>query len=460
MAIDVDPGPTLKKSIGWLQGFALFGLVLPGYLYPSLGSSIVALGAIGAVVVWGMSSIIGAFQAGVISEVSTMYPDTAGIGVLAHRGIGRYVPWAGAVGTFGNWVGWSVSMSVNALLAADYFKVWDPHLNAQIIASVILLAAYVANVFGLKQGVVAGWVLGLMTVVPMALMIIGGLLTGHFSAHNLLPAALPGHVAWFSMSGLGLIWVWMFIAGWSAYGSDPAATLAPEFRDTVHDVPRALTATVSLALVFYVLMPIVSVGVLGVHTISQNPYTAFVPLLSKIFGPVATDIVMVSIIGSFLLTVNLSTIDGSRVLRQMSKDHLTIKWFEHLNNRGIPTHGMLLDLLFNLFLVWFLANPIVILVAGNIGYMLSFTLVVLAFLLLRKDEPKHARPIKLKSYWKGIAWVIVVLNTTFIIFGAPSYGMGAVIVGLVILAISVVAWYWRQRVDRQEKYVVAPSKSG
>ena len=44
-------GRHLLKTIRWWDGFVL-ALSVPGFLFPSLGFSVAALGALGAIIVW------------------------------------------------------------------------------------------------------------------------------------------------------------------------------------------------------------------------------------------------------------------------------------------------------------------------------------------------------------------------------------------------------------------------
>lgn len=440
---------TLVKSIRWYDGMVLVGFAVPGLLYASVGASVVALGALGAAVVWALSSLAGALQANIVSEVSAMFPQkSGGIGVLASQGLSRYARWIGSLSGFGYWFGWSIALAINGVLVGDYLQATIlPHISPKLIGTLLLVALYLFNVYGLKPGVWAGYLLGILTVLPMVLMIVGGFASGQFDLGRLAQHMLPGHISWFSGSGLSLLATWMFIAGWSAYGTEAAATLAPEYMDTVKDTPRALRMSALVSMGLYVLMPLVAVGVLGLKQIQQNPYTAFIPMLNKIVGPIAGAIVLVTVLASLVLSANLATIDGSRTLYQASKDKNTLRMFGRLNHRGIPSVGMTLDLLVNVGFIWFLNNPIAILVASNVGYFVAWILMLGSFLMLRRNHATAHRPIHLKPKWIVIAIVLLALNTTFLIVGAPSYGSGPLLIGVGVLALSILMWVIRNYIE-------------
>src|SRR5919197_6601800 len=89
-------GRRLLKTIRWWDGFIL-ALSVPGFLLPSLGPSVVALGALGAIVVWLVSVVIGALQNNIYAELATMMPNkSGGDGIYGHEGAQRDTTLGGA----------------------------------------------------------------------------------------------------------------------------------------------------------------------------------------------------------------------------------------------------------------------------------------------------------------------------------------------------------------------------
>jgi amino acid transporter len=151
--------------------------------------------------------------------------------------------------------------------------------------------------------------------------------------------------------------------------------------------------------------------------------------------------------------MNAATADGGRALYGIAKDHMTIKQLYHLSHRGVPARAMTLDLFVNLALIFFVASPLAILVAGNLGYISAHFFAVSAFLLLRKDRPHWPRPIKLPSVWIPIAAIICALNALFIVVGASSAsltgygGKKELFIGIGVLLFSVVLYVYRRVVQ-------------
>lgn len=65
--------------------------------------------------------------------------------------------------------------------------------------------------------------------------------------------------------------VWLFLMGWTVYGTEIAASFTPEYRDPRADVPKALTAAGMMSLVVFACMPIVVTATVGEPEIIANP---------------------------------------------------------------------------------------------------------------------------------------------------------------------------------------------
>jgi amino acid transporter len=457
-------GRHLLKTIRWWDGFVL-ALSVPGFLFPSLGFSVAALGALGAIIVWLVSVVIGALQNNIYAELATMMPNkSGGIGIYANEGLKRYTTLVGPLVTWGYWFAWSTVLSINGLLVGNYLRaeLW-PNSNANVVApligTVMLVGLWVFNIYGLRPGVWLSYLLGVLTMIPMLIVMVVPFLNGSFHANNLLPLALPGNVSWFSWAGISLMFYWLYIAGWSSYGFECVATFAPEYTDTLKDAPRALRTSAIFSVLVYGLVPLGLVGVLGQKGVQANAITAFDPALKAILGNGLGTVIIIMVIASLVLSANVATMDGSRALWQMSEDRMTVTWLSHLNKRGVPGIAMTLDLVVQVALMWiFPTSPVAILAAGNLGYILCHVCALLAFLLLRRDQPTATRPLRLGTAWIGIAGVLVVLNLAFIVIGGPSYGMQSLLIGIGILLVALVLYLFRIYVqDRQPAVQVAKS---
>lgn len=462
-------GRHLVKGIRWWDGFIL-ALAVPGFLFPSLGLSVAALGALGAIIVWLGSIVIGALQNNIYAEMAAMMPNkSGGIGIYANEGLKRYTTYIGPLVVWGYWFGWSAVLSINGLLVGDFLQseLWpnnhDPNL-AKYIGTGMLLLLWCFNIFGLRPGVWLSYLLGVLTMVPMLIVMFVPFLNGSFHGANLQPLVLPGNIGWFTWAGISLMFYWFYIAGWSAYGLEVVATFAPEYANTIKDTPRALRSSAVFGVLVYGLVPLGLVGVLGQKGIQANAYTAFAPALKAILGSSLGTVIIIMVIASLILSANVATMDGSRALWQMSKDRMTVTWLSRLNKRGVPDVGMSLDLLVQVGLIWIVGNPTLgaplwILAASNLGYILCHVCALSAFMLLRRDQPNAVRPIRLGSAWVGVAGGLAVLNLAFILIGSWQYGWGPLGIGVGLLVLAFVLYLYRVFVqDRNVPVEVARPK--
>ena len=107
----------LLKAMTWWDGFVV-ALANPAFLIAALGGSIGALGTTGAFLLWTISICLGALQNNIHAELACMFPNkSGGVALYAHEAWRKYLTLIGPLATFGYWIGWSVVLSVNGLVA-------------------------------------------------------------------------------------------------------------------------------------------------------------------------------------------------------------------------------------------------------------------------------------------------------------------------------------------------------
>ena len=451
----------LLKALRWYDGFVV-ALANPGFLIGSLGYSIGALGGWGALTLWAISMLIGTFSNWIYSESAAMFPDKpGGIALYAHEGWRRYFTLVGPVATFGYWFAWSSVLSIfglviGSLIQAQWFpgETWTfstgpvdaglPH----VIAAVAIVVVWAFNIFGVRPAVWVAYATGALLIIPLAVFMFLPYLTGDWESSN-LTWAIDDNGGW------TLAFVWLYIMGWSAYGVETCATFAPEYKDTVRDTSLALRSAALFSLAVYVLLPLGITGAIGEQAAVDDPVAFYVPAFDTIVGG-ASDLMVVLLIASLVLSMNTATADGSRALYGIARDRMTIKELFHLNRFRVPARAMTVDALVNIGLVFFVGNTLAILVAGNLGYILAHFFALTGFILLRKDRPNWPRPIKLAPVWLGIAAVLAAANGLFIAIGATNPdltgygGTKEAIIGLLVLAISIVLFLFRRLVQDKE----------
>src|SRR3954462_13912824 len=156
----------LLKAMTWWDGFVV-ALANPGFLIAALGSSIGALGTTGAFVLWSISITLGALQNNIHAELAGMFPSkSGGIALYAHEAWRKYLTLIGPLATFGYWIGWSVVLSINGLVAgtliqAEWFSdtTWTDSagtfdVSLPIVLGIGLIAlVWLLNISGVRPAV-------------------------------------------------------------------------------------------------------------------------------------------------------------------------------------------------------------------------------------------------------------------------------------------------------------------
>ena len=459
----------LLKSLNWWDGFVI-ALCNPGFLIASLGFTLATVGALGSVILWGISATVGLLQNWIYSESAAMFPDKpGGIAMYAHEGWRKYFNLVGPISAFGYWIGWSVVLAIfgnliGSLVVAEWFPdsattvlYTSPFgvdiTPANMIGIGIVLAVWLFNVFGVKPSLAIGYATGFLLMIPLAIFMFVPYFTGDWQSSNITyeVVASPGGYSLFSISVM-----WLFIMCWSAYGIEVCASFAPEYHDTKRDTALALRSSAMFSLAVYILLPLGLGGVVGT---AGDAGAYYVTAFKEIVGDTVGSIAIISLLASLLLSMNSATADGGRALYGIARDDMTIKWLYHLNRFHVPARGMSVDLVVNVSLILLLgASNLAILYMSNIGYVLAHVFALTGFLLLRRDRPDWPRPIKVGGAWVGLAWLLAAYNLFLVIFGVTQSGVAAevgfyefsgwpLVIGIAVLVIAVALFFYRRIVQ-------------
>ena len=458
---------SLLKAMSWWDGFVV-ALANPGFLIAALGGSIGALGTGGAFILWSISIALAALQNNIHAELASMFPNkSGGVALYAHEAWRKYLTLIGPVATFGYWIGWSVVLSINGLVAgtliqAEWFTdtTWSTSgagfdLSLPILIGIgLILLVWAFNVYGVRPAVWFGYVTGALLLVPAFVLMFLPYVTGDWAGSN-----LDFNIG--ANGGLALALVWLYFMCWSSYGIEVVATFAPEYHDTQRDTRMALRTAALFSSVVYVLLPLGLGGTLGTDAVAADAtFIAFyTDAFDAIVGSFLGGAMIFCVVAGLVLSMNTATMDGSRALYGIAKDGMTIRQFGRLSKRRVPALAMTVDALLNILLISFFAGVLEILAVSNIGYVLATCTALSGFLLLRKDRPNWPRPVKLSSIWVSIAAFCLAANVVFLVAGGfiysggflgiegYGYGWDKTRTGLLVLVLAVLLYVYRHLVQ-------------
>jgi amino acid transporter len=442
--------------LSWFDGFSI-ALGVPALLLFSVGSIVVTTGTLSPLI-WIISVSVGLVQAFIFAQMAGTFPTKSGghslYGAEAWKRRNRFLP---PLTVWGNWFAWSPVLAIGGLLIGSYVQSqWLPGQDwelafgpfsitiATVIGAGVLLAIFWVNHFSIKDSARIQQVLGLVSLLPIALLIIVPLLQGKLDTGNLGPIEPPGG-DWLAWSTFETIAAGLFVAAWSAYAFETTICYTAEFREPGRDAPRAILGAGLLNLVFYGLGPIVLLGVVGSERIAEDPSVAFAPLANDTFGAGA-DVLIALLIVAFILIINTAILGSARTLYQASADGYTIGGLTKLSKRRVPTRAMGFDVAVNLVLMM-LGTPIAILAASTVGYMITNILDLVGGWMLDKDTRRMAVPYRAPRAILRLAPALAGFNFLLLAGGGPSWGWGPVALGWGIVLLSIPLYLYRQWSD-------------
>jgi amino acid transporter len=427
-----------RKALSWRSAFVLS---LGGALLVtvSLGAMAAEIGA-ASLLVWGGTVLVGTLQCLLLAELAGRFPGkVGGAPAYTHEGFRHLTPLVGAAATWGYWVAWIPGVAVNLTLAATYLRAaFLPRVNALALAALLAVGLYALNSLGLRPGVWLSGILAACAILPLAIIL---------AAPLLRPASWHGdHFAPLVPAGVtaAALAKWAFVAAWSSYGAEMVATVAGELRDPRRDVPRAVGAASVATVLAFVLVPVGLLGSVGAEGLAQDPYVAFLTAAERVFGAAGGRIVAAMLIAALVLGAQVFIVSSSRAHYQMSRDGLTLQGYGRLNRRGVPVGSVGWDAAITLALLLLFRGDIVgVVAAANVGYLVVFALLPVAYVLVRRRAAGPA-PFQLPGIFVPLALVIAAFNAALLVYGGAQWGAKVLGVGGLLVATFLPFYLWRR----------------
>lgn len=313
---------TLKDAVG-----VGLGAIIGAGIFVVTG---VATGVSGPAFIIGLviAGIVAAFNGLSSAQLAAIYPHSGGTYEYGYRLINP---------AFGFSAGWMFLISklsaagVVAIGFGSYFCQLAPIASPMVIsiAAVIFLTA--ANYFGIKKAGILNLIIVSVTLLSLIYLVSSGFPA--IKAENFKPFA-P-----FGISGIAEAAALLFFA-FTGYAR--IATLAEEVREPKKNIPKAIIITIITAIVLYVAVSIVAIGVIGAERMadSKSPLQLVAEALST---PAVNTVVTIGA-STAMLGVLLSQILGiSRMMLAMGRRHDLPPFFQNIHrNYRVPHLGVII----------------------------------------------------------------------------------------------------------------------
>jgi amino acid transporter len=404
--------------------------------------------------IWAVTAAVGGLQCMLIAELASRFPDRAGgTSQFAYRTLRNGSPTFGALSAWCYWFAWTPGIAVNLILAATYLRdlLW-PSVPAVLLAFGIGVVLYTITAMGLRISTAINSVLALVAVGVVLIIVLGPVFRPEiFDASQVVPAKLPDGASDGPGDVMALVLKWAFVATWSSYAAEMASTVVAEIRSPERYMRRVMTMSAVMCLVAFSAVPVALFGVVGLEGVSGDPLEAFADAGEAVLGSGGRLTVGLGMTAVLILAAETFIISSSRTVYQMAQDRYLPAFFAKINRRGAPIGSIVLDsVVIGIMLLVFGTDVVNVVAAANVGYLIVFVLLPVAYLVLRAHP--HGRPgsFRLPRPAVGLAVLLALFNLVLLVFGGPQWGVDVMAIGvgvsLLIIPISAASrWAWRRR---------------
>jgi len=427
---DVREKPELKRRIS-LFGVTLYGIgnVLGAGIYALIG---VVVGETGNLtwLAFILASVTGALTGLSYAELSAMFPKSAAEFV--------YTEEAFKIRLLSFLLGWIIifsgilSAATVALGFASYLAALigiSPIFLVIIFAVLLIVILSLINFVGIRASTWTNILFTLIEASGLILIIIIGIPYLGTVNYFMLPIG----------SSFGAIFSAVALIFFAYIGFEDIANLADEVKDPARNLPRAIIYSIIITTVLYCLTAISVVSILDYELIADSP-APLSSVVSKVLGPVGG--ILMSFIALFATanTVLIMMIVTSRMMYGMARDKALPEGLSKVSPKyRTPALAILMTMILAIIPL-FLGDISTVADATVFGVLITFFLVNLSLIVLRKKKPELERPFKLKP---NIRWLpIVALLGCIVCFALLfTFDLLTIIIQVIIVLCGIVVFY-------------------
>lgn len=383
------------------------------------------------------------------TELILMYPHrVGGIAATCAEAFRPYSPVLANLTGVCYWWGWVPTCGLTALLAAGAFQHWFfPSVSKEILATIIVTTFTLVNLCGVK------WVM--RSALPIAFASAGlaflSALIPVFSGsvdwkqaftYDLI-VPFPG---WFGQ--LTSVMAGLYLIGFAAPAFEQAACHVGETINPEKNVPRAMFASALMAALYFAILPVIWLGVLGSEGMGKEDLAGE---LGPTFAPLLGAAAPAAAVGFMVFNMLHGTIaplaGAARTLAQLSEDGLLPEFLAKRSKTDAPWAATVLTAAMSIGFLW-IGDPIWLVAAANLTYLIGIAMPNVAVWLLRRNEPNLRRPYRaprgtiLLGVFASLVWGVTV------VLGFQQYGLRTVLIGIAFAYSGAALYAWRVIADR------------
>ncbi len=428
-----------KREISLFGGVSILGGIMIGGGIFYLGSYVLMRTGMSlgwALVCWALGGLISLLGGLCYAELGAMMPKAGGSTFYLNT---AFHPLIGFLCGFSGWlISFPGSISGGILALTAIFGLNG--VTEKLVASALIILFTLYNTFGVRVGSRFQSLTMIAKLIPIAIIMFGGLFFGKVSP-NLSLAAPEGVTSVSQM--ISMIAFATVATLWAYEGWTNLNLVAEEVKNPKRNLPLALIISIGGIALIYILFNFAIYRVLDIKEITElinsGEYYLGTVASTRLFASAGGLIVIVGMVISMIGSVNGLTIAGPRLPYAMAQEGHFFPAFGKLSEKyKVPTNALWCQCLLSLLLVWFrdLSQLTTLVVFATQFFN---TLIILAVLVMRKKMPDMPRPYKV---WGGAVTVIIaaLINIACLVNTAVSDPVTA-LVGLSVPAVGAVVYF-------------------
>lgn len=407
-----DERPALRREAGLFQVIAYgVGNIIGAGIYVLVGeASGFAGGAVWLAFLVG--SVVALFTGLSYAELAAVYPKAASEYVFLGRAYGNRT-----LAFLTQWMMLVTEVVAAAAVALGFAGYFTTLVQVPLVptAGVLLILLTVVASMGIKQSLKLNTILSVVAIVGLIVVVGAGVgklgSVSYVSSANGIPGVLAATVLVF----------------FAYIGFDNISNLSEETREPEKTIPKALLASLALSTLLYILVGLASVSLVPWPQLaaSEAPLALAV---SSVLGQSGSDFLTIAALLTTLNTVLVLLLVSSRILFGMGREGALPKPLGRVNKKTqAPVVASVATLAIALAILP-LGQIGAIAKVTSFGSLLTFALVNLALLHLRRVAPSLARPFKvpLSIGWVSVTGVLGLVSCLVLLtqFDWVSVGLG------------------------------------
>ena len=425
------------------QSLFLIGALVAGQgAIPGQGTAAVPLLIAGLILSW--------FALPGWTELILMWPNrVGGIAATCGEAFRPYAPVLGNLTGVSYWWGWIPTCGLTALLSASAISQWFlPWVPVPALAVLLIVGFVIINLLGVRwaanTAIVIAATSALLAFLSAIIPVVAGSVDWQQAASFHLDTPFDGPFGAITSAMAGL-----YLIGFAAPAFEAAACHVGETIDPNRNVPRAMYASAGMATLYFLVLPVVWLGVIGPKGLSGDLAVTLGPTFAPLFGALGKSCA----IGFMMFNMfhgTLAPLTGvARTLSQLSEDGLLPELFAKRTPSDCPwvaiviTAGAAIAFLL-------IGDPVWLVAAANFTYLIGIALPSVAVWLLRRDQPNLPRPYRAPRGTITLGMFAAAMWGVATIIGFQQFGLPTVILGLVLAYSGAALYSWRKWMDRRK----------